>query len=345
MKQMIYAAGAAVCGFLAATATANAEAKLSDNLRIVIGSKSTGGDTYQNSAIVAEALAQKLGINAKVDAVGSSAGFNILSRTSDGSVIMIFHDQAYLGHLYGKKGYENPFEAYKIGPTIAINPGNAFLAPKNSPYNSIADMIDAACQDKRIRVAIQPGGVSEIGYSALKNAVKLKCPGKEGNMAPVNTGSQADKNQLLFDGQADLINGSVQANEQFTRLPADDQKAMKFLWLTARKVTLEQANPEGMGGTTRDQLVAFAAPNAVVQQDETKHFVFDKEFFFLYNKDMDPAIVAQIDKALTEIFAEGKIQETQKKSFFIPDIKPSAEAEAYLKDKAAQIDKVLKSIN
>ena len=80
------------------------------------------------------------------------------------------------------------------------------------------------------------------------------------------------------------------------------------------------------------------------QQDETKHFVFDKEFFFLYNKDMDPAIVAQIDKALTEIFAEGKIQETQKKSFFIPDFKPSAEAEAYLKDKAAQIDKVLKSI-
>jgi len=204
MKQMIYAAGAAVCGLLAVTATANAQAKVSDNLRIVIGSKSTGGDTYQNSAIVAEALAQKLGINAKVDAVGSSAGFNLLSRTSDGSVIMIFHDQAYLGHLYGKKGYENPFEAYKIGPTIAINPGNAFLAPKNSPYNSIAEMIDAACQDKRIRVAIQPGGVSEIGYSALKNAVKLKCAGKEGNMAPVNTGSQADKNQLLFDGQADL---------------------------------------------------------------------------------------------------------------------------------------------
>lgn len=344
MKQMLYAAGAAVCGILAATTTAHAEAKLADNLRIVIGSKSTGGDTYQNSAIVAEALAAKLGINAKVDAVGSSAGFNLLKRISDGSVIMIFHDQAYLGHLYGQKGYENPFEAYKIGPTIAINPGNAFAAPKKSPYNTIGEMIDAACEGKRIRVAIQPGGVSEIGYSALKNAVKLKCAGNEGNMAAVNTGSQSDKNQLLFDGQADLINASVQANEQYTRLPADDQKAMKFLWLTARKSTIEQANPEGMGATTRDDLLAFVEPQAVVPQDANSNFVFDKEFFFLYNKDMDPAIVAQIDKALSEIFAEGKIQETQKKSFFIPDFRPAAEAEAYLKEKSGRIDAILKSI-
>jgi putative tricarboxylic transport membrane protein len=344
MKQMLYAVGTALCSALAATSAADADATLPDNLRIVIGSKSTGGDTYQNSAIVAEALAQKLGINAKVDAVGASAGFNLLKRISNGSLIMIFHDQAYLGHLYGQKGYENPFAVYKIGPTIAINPGNAFAAPKKSPYNSIGEMIDAACQGKRIRVAIQPGGVSEIGYSALKNAVKLKCPGKESNMAAVNTGSQADKNQLLFDGQADLINASVQANEQYTRLPAEDQKAMKFLWLTSPKSTLEQANPEGMGATSRDELLAFAEPNALVPQDENKNFVFDKEFFFLYNKDMDPAIVAQIDKALSEIYAEGKIQEKQKKSFFIPDFKPSAEAEAYLKDKAAQIEKILKSI-
>ena len=344
MKQMLYAAGVGLSALLATTVAANAEAKLADNLRIVIGSKSTGGDTYQNSAIIADALAAKLGINAKVDAVGASAAFNVLDRKSDGSVIMIFHDQAYLGNLYGKKGYENPFEAYKIGPTVAINPGNAFLAPKNSPYNTIGDTIDAACEGKRVRVAIQPGGVSEIGYSAMKNAVALKCPGKEGNMAAVNTGSQADKNQLLFDGQADVINGSVQANEQYTRLPDDDQKAMKFLWLTARKSTIEQANPEGMGKTSREDLLQFAEPNAVVPQTADKNFVFDKEFYFLYNKDMDPAIVAQVDKALSEIFAEGKVQEAQKKSFFIPNFKPSAEAEAYLKDKAGQIYKILKTI-
>lgn len=34
---------------------------------------------------------------------------------------MIFHDQAYLGFLYGVKGYFDIFEKYKIGPAIAIN--------------------------------------------------------------------------------------------------------------------------------------------------------------------------------------------------------------------------------
>ena len=126
----------------------------------------------------------------------------------------------------------------------------------------------------------------------------------------MNTGSQADKNQLLFDGQADVINGSVQANEQYTRLPADDQKAMRFVWIPARKQTLDQANPEGLGQTSREQLLEFATPKATVTQDGKKNWAFDKEFFFIYNKDIKPEVVAELDKALTAIYAEGKIQET-----------------------------------
>ena len=37
-----------------------ADGPIKGNMRIVIGSKSTGGDTYQNSSIIAEALADKL---------------------------------------------------------------------------------------------------------------------------------------------------------------------------------------------------------------------------------------------------------------------------------------------
>lgn len=67
---------------------------------------------------------------------------------------MIFHDQAYLGFLYGVKGYFDIFEKYKIGPAIAINPGNAYLVPKNSPYKSVEDIIDACGKDAKVRVAI-----------------------------------------------------------------------------------------------------------------------------------------------------------------------------------------------
>ncbi|MCP4404010.1 MAG: ABC transporter substrate-binding protein [bacterium] len=324
--------------------SANAQKLIKGNVRVVIGSKSTGGDTYQNTSIVAAELAKKLDVNVKVDAVGATAAFKALDRMSDGHTIMVFHDQSYLGYLYGVQGYVNIFEEYTVGPTVAINPGNAYLAPKSSPYNTIQDVIDACGNGTKVRVAIQPGGVSEIGYSALKNAVKIQYPGMEENLVAVNTGSQSDKNQLLFDGQADVINGSVQANEQYSRLPADDQKAMKFLWLTARNQTIAQANPEGMGETSRADLLKFVDPNATVTQDGTKNFTFDKEFFVLYNKDMKQELVDYYDKALTEIFAEGHIQETQKKSFFIPNFLPSAEAQEYLKDKMATYEVIINAI-
>lgn len=325
------------------SAGALADGPISGNLRVVIGSTSTGGDTYQNSEIVADALADHLDMNVRVDAVGATAAFRALDRFSDGNTMMIFHDQSYLGRLYGVNGYEDIFEKYNVGPTVAINPGNAYLVPKDSPYQSLDDIIDAVASGERVRVSIQPGGVSEIGFSALKNAIKLEHPGTEDNLVAVNSGGQSDKNQQLFDGLADVINGSIQANEQFTRLPADDPRAMRFVWVTAKSDTIGQAEPEGFGETTREALLEFAEPNVSVTMGD-QDFTFDKEFFFLYNKDMDQEIVEYIDNALTEIYANGEIQERQKQAFFIPNFRPSDEAEAYLRDKNDQYRTIIDAI-
>jgi len=340
-RTFLAAAGVAA---LLAQPLAVAAQELPGNVRLVIGSKSTGGDTYQNSAIVAEALAEQLGVNIKVDAVGASAAFKALDRDSRGTTIMIFHDQSYLGDLYGQQGYADPFASYKIGPTVAINPGNAYLVPKNSPYQSMEDIFTAAANGEKVRVAIQPGGVSEIGFSAMKNAAKVRAPGSEENIVAVNTGSQSDKNQAMWDGLADVINGSIQANEQFTQLPADDQKAMRFVWITARPATLEQAPAAGMGGTSRDDLLKYASPKTSVTLNGAEDFTFDKEFFFLFNKDMDQAIVDQIDTALTQIFAAGEIQKRQKEAFFIPNFLPTSEAEAHLTAKRDTYGKVIQQI-
>lgn len=321
-----------------------ADDALPNNVRIVIGSTSTGGDTYQVSAIVADALSKKLDINAKVDAVGPTAALQAIAKSTDGSTIMLFHDQSYVGNLYGVRGFPDIFEEYKIGPTVAINPGDAFLVPANSPYKTIDDVIEAAGNGERIRVAIQPGGTSALGFTALKNAVSVRFPGKEGNVVAVNTGSQADKNQLLFDGNADLINGSVQANEQYTRLPPDDQKAMRFVWITARQQTLQQTEPEGLGQTTREELLEYATPATSVTLDGKTNWAFDKEFFFIYNADIKPEVVEALDTALAEIYAEDGIKATLKKSFFIPNYMPSTEAQDYLKAKSDEtktlIDKI-----
>ncbi|WP_104205444.1 ABC transporter substrate-binding protein [Billgrantia saliphila] len=320
------------------------EGQLRGNVRVVIGSTSTGGDTYQNSSIVVDQLSEKLDINMKVDAVGASSAFRTLDRDARGNTLMIFHDQAYLGHLYGVEGYADIFEKYTIGPTVAINPGNAYLVPMDSPYETLDDIIAAVGEGETVRVAIQPGGVSEIGFSALKNAIAIEHPGQEDNLVAVNTGSQSDKNQLLFDDQVDLINGSVQANEQYTRLPEEDQKAMRFVWLTARQETIQQAPEEGLGQTTREQLLQHVEPNVHVTMGDDETFTFDKEFFFLYNKDMDPGIVEQIDEALAEIFEEGEIQEAQKSAFFIPNFRPSGEASEYLEEKRSRYAEIIENI-
>lgn len=320
-------------------------AELPQKIRLVIGSKSTGGDTYQNSAIVAEALSQQLGVNIKVDAVGASAAFKALSRDSRGTTMMIFHDQSYLGHLYGRRGYDDPFTTYAIGPTVAINPGNAYLVPKNSTYQNMDDIFQAAARGKRIRVAIQPGGVSEIGFSAMKNAARLLNPGSEHNIVAVNTGSQSDKNQALFDGLADVINGSIQANEQFTQLDADDQKAMRFVWATARAETLRQAPEKGMGDTDLKKLLRFATPQTRVTLDGDTDFAFDKEFFFLFNKNMEPSLIEKIDAALRQIFERGDIQNRQKSAFFIPNFLPSEVARLHLSKKRDTYARVIAEIS
>lgn len=349
MKTMMNTAKVALLAGTMAVAPAIALAAdnpIRGNIRIVIGSKSTGGDTYQASSIIAEALADKIDANIKVDAVGFSAGYQALARVPSGNTLMIFHDQAYLGQLYGKKGYEDPFKKWNIGPTFATNPGNGYLVPKNSPYKNMDEIINAAGSGKEIRVAIQPGGVSEIGYTAMKNAVRLAYPGQEDNLVALNTGSQSDKNQAMFDGLADVINGSVQANEQYTRLPSDDQKAMRFVWLTAKSSTLQKANPEGMGQTSRDELLQYASGLGVkMPMDADNDFTFDKEFYFLYNKRMSPEVVAFLDNALAEVFADGKVQETLKKSFFIPNFRTSAEAKEHLMAKRDSYAKIIESLH
>ncbi|MBE3638315.1 Bug family tripartite tricarboxylate transporter substrate binding protein [Mangrovicoccus algicola] len=324
---------------------AAAAADLPRNIRMVIGSTSTGGDTYQSASIVAEALSEKLDVNIKVDAVGAVNGLKALERDSRGTTIMLFHDFAYLAELYGGKGFVNPFEEFKVGATIATNPGNAYLVGANSPYQTMEDILTAAAEGERVRVAIQPGGVSEIGFSAMKNAAKVRAPGSEENIVAVNTGSQSDKNQAMWDGLADVINGSIQANEQFTQLDGDDQKAMRFVWITASPETLQQAPEAGMGQLTRDDMMDYASPETSVTLDGDQDFTFDKEFFLIYNKDMDEAMIEAIDQALAEIYQDGAIQEKQTAAFFTPNFRPTAEAAEHLEEKRETYKKVISEIS
>ncbi|WBU56081.1 hypothetical protein [Paracoccus sediminicola] len=342
-RRSILAAAACTTALIAQPFAAAAQ-DLPRNVRMVIGSNSTGGDTYQISSMIADALAEELGINIKVDAVGPSEAFKAVGRDSRGTTIMLHHDQSYLANLYGVPGNPDPFEGYVVGPTLAINPGNAYLVPKSSPYQTMDDVLQAAADGERVRVAIQPGGVSEIGFSAMLNAARMNQPGSEENIVPVNTGSQSDKNQAMYDGLADVINGSIQANEQFTALPEDDQKAMRFVWITASQEALEQGPEAGMGNLSREDMLQFAAPATTVPMTESEPFTFDKEFFLIYNQDMDPAQMETIDTALATIFEGDALRERMLEAFFIPDYRPMEEGAAHLREKRDSYAEVISSL-
>jgi tripartite-type tricarboxylate transporter receptor subunit TctC len=311
------------------------------NIRVVIGSKSTGGDTYEIASLVCQRLRKVLGKNVKVDAVGSSNAFDAIDRVKNGSTIMIFHDQSYLGYLYGTAGYYDIFKYFKIGPTLAINPGTAFATTKNSKFKTINDVINAIGKGEKVRIAIQAGGVSEIGFTQIQNAVYLKYPNMVENLIPVYTGSQADKNQQLFDGQADVIHASVQANEQFTHLPANDQKAMKFLWITAKKSTLKALNKNGYGKTPRSELMKHAEPNVVVPLDKKRNSTFDKEFFMIYNSNMNHEIVKLYNDALAEVFKSKEFNKKLKNAFFVPDFRTSEDSLNFLEEKSGIYEKII----
>ncbi len=323
-----------------------AKSPIDGDIRIVIGASSTG-DTYQSSTIVARAMEEKLGVKVTVEAPGLTEAFTAIDKAGDdGKTLMIFNDQAYLNFLYGVKGLKDLIGNYRIGPLLAINPGIAYLVPKSTPYASIQDVIDACGAGTQVRMAVSPGSVSEVGYTALQHAIKVKYPGREGNLIRVvSAGAQKEKNKQLFEGKADLISGSVQINEEFTKLPVYDRRAMRFVWLTSRAEMMQRANPDGFGKTSRDELMKNMEPYIWIPYDRKTNFTFDKEYFFIYNKNISNEIVAYLDKVLADIYSEGKIQEMQKKSFFIPNFSPSSDAEIYLKNKRDFMETIINGLH
>ncbi len=335
-----------VCFFLfAAPGMVLAEAPIAQDIRIVVGASSPRGDVYQSSVIMAEALQKKLGVKVTVDVVGVQEGLKAVEQDGEsGATLMISHDAAYLGALYGVKGQKDLFANFTVGPAIAINPGNAYLASRHSQYWSIFEVIDACLRDVRVRVAIAPGGPSEVGYSALKNAVRIMAPGKEKNLVAVPALSQEDRNQALFDGKADIISGSVQANEKFAKLPVYERTGMRIIWSPTRMATMRWAAQEGFGKIAKQDIIRLLEPYTWIPYDQNTNFTFDKEIFFVYNRNVSPDLIRYLDKILGEIFAVGGVRPQLKDAFLIPDFKPSWMTKEHLLEKNEFVARMIKGL-
>ncbi|SFJ80590.1 Tripartite-type tricarboxylate transporter, receptor component TctC [Halobacillus dabanensis] len=299
-------------------------------VRVVIGSSSTGGDTYQNAEAVSRYLEDGLGTNMKVDAIGAVKAFDELSTAKDdGSTVMFFHDMAYLGVEYGSFKEENKLENWTIGPVVAINPGNAFLTSGDAPYDTLAESAEWLNEnpEETITVAIQAGGVSEIVFDGYYLWAKEEFgTGVSDRINVYVTGSQEDKNQALWDGNADIIHGSIGSNSEYTKKGVEDKIKMKFLGVTASE------RVEGY------DIPTMAEQGITVNG---KEFTFDKEFFFLMPKEVDEEFATKLDQAVQEVVDMENYQEDLQKNAYITNYIPAKESTDYLLEKREEVNQII----
>ncbi len=318
----------AACG--SSTSGSENSGEIPDRVRVVIGSTSTGGDTFQNAEAASRYLEDEMSTNMKVDAIGGVQAFDELSKAKDdGSTVMFFHDMAYLGVEYGAFNEENKLENWEIGPVVSINPGNAFLTSGDAPYDTMAESAEWLSEnpDETVTVAIQAGGVSEIIFDGYYLWAKEEFGTEVSDRIKVYvTGSQEDKNQALWDGNADIIHGSIGANAEFTKEEVEDKVKMKFLGLSASE------RVEGY------DIPTFAEQGITVNGEE---FTFDKEFFYLMPKDIEDSYVEQLDQSLEEVVSNESYQEDLSKNAYITNYISAEESTDYLLEKREEVNKII----
>jgi tripartite-type tricarboxylate transporter receptor subunit TctC len=324
----VLAVGMVGCGSL--TGSDSQGAVDVNRVRVVLGSSSTTADTYQNSHAFTTHVGDELGVNMKADAIGANQAFQALeSAQTDGSTIMFFHDMAYLSVKYGALPEKYALDNWKVGPVVSTNPGAAFLAADEAPYNTMAEAAQWLKDnpDEELTFAIEAGGTSELSLDAFYIWVEDEYGADVADRIKVfATGSDEEKNQALWAGNVDIIYGSIAGNEQYTQDDVEDKVREKFLGITASK-----------------RVEGYDIPTFKQQGIEVdgEPFTFNKEFFLLMPKDVDKNFRQALDSATAKaIKTDGYVKELSKNKF-IPNYVPVEKSRGYIEEKRQRLESII----
>lgn len=262
-------------------------------VRVVIGSTSTGGDSYMIADMVTRYLSEEMGFNGKVDAVGNAAALDAITKADgDGTTIMMFHDMAYLSVLFGTVGEEYALENLTVGPQIGSNPGGCFGSNAAAPYNSLKEAAEylAATPDATVRVNIEAGSASHLCFGVFYMWAK-ETYGEDvaSRIKAIVGGTTDEKKQRLWDGNTDIIYADVSSLVEFTKEGVDAQLATKIFDTCG---VVEGYSSMADAGMTFNGDV----------------FSFNKDFFMYFPKDMDEGILAEINEAMMKVAANPEFQ-------------------------------------
>lgn len=300
------------------------------NVRVVIGSTSTTGDSYMIADMTMRYLAKQLNANTKVDAVGAGPAFEAISTAKpNGETIMMFHDMTYLGVLFGAFDKKYALENMVIGPRIGINPGAAFAAKANAPYNDMKEMAEylKANPSAKVRVAIEAGSVSHIGFIGYYEWL-VNQYGKDvaDRVQVIVGGSTAEKLQMLWDGNTDVIFADYSSLLQYTDPKVEDKLRVKLVALLDK-----------IDGVS---IPTFADLGVTL---DGKPFSFSKDFIIYLPKDTPAEYVAELDKAAEAVAKDPAFIEEMAKQKYKAAYMPSAEAKTYITEKRDSLEAIIKA--
>jgi len=299
------------------------------NVRVVIGSSSTGGDSYLVADTTSRYLAKELDCNIKVDAVGAAAALDTITTTKpDGNTIMMFHDMTYLGVLFGSYDKEYSLENFIVGPEVVQNPTAGWAARANAPYANLAEVPEylKAHPKAVVRMACEAGGVSQIGFVAYYEWLKANYSDDiASRVVVVIGGSTADKCQMLWDDNCDIIFADYTSLLQYTQT-TDPKIAMKFMGLLD--------NVDGV------DVPSYADLGIDFNGNE---FRFSKDFVIYLPKDFPQSLIDELNSACKIISTNQDFIADLKKMNYRVAFKDSTDAKTYIYNKRALMDTLIKN--
>lgn len=307
----------------AAAATGESSLK-GKRVRVVIGSTSTGGDSYMMADMVTRYLGEEMGFNGKVDPVGNAAALDAISKAKgDGTTIMMFHDMTFLSVLFGAVGEEYSLENLTVGPRIGQNPGGCFAANAAAPYSNLKEAAEWLSQnpDQTIRVNIEAGAASHLSFAVFYMWAQETYGDDVANRIKAIVGGTTDeKKQRLWDGNADIIYGDYSSFVEFTKEGVDAQLAMKMMDSSGTV-----AGADNLTSMADDGITFNGAP-----------FDFNKDFAMYFPKDMDESVLNEIAAAMIKVCQNPDFQKEMaslKYSTLTPEETDLAASQQFILDK------------
>ncbi len=286
------------------------------DIRVVIGSTSTSGDSYLIAETTSRYLAKELSANIKVDAVGAAEALDAMQTSKpDGKTLMMFHDMTYLSVLFGAQSEDYALENMTVGPRMAQNPGACWAATKTAPYNDLKELAEylKANKDATVRMACESGGVSHIAFIVYYQWV-AETYGQDvaDRIVVVIGGSTTDKCQLLWDGNCDVIFADYTSLYDFTQTE-DEKIAMKYMGVLDKISGIEVPTYLDMGITMNGE-----------------DFNFSKDFVIYAPKDLPSDMLDALNAAMKKVADNPAYQADLEKMTYRAAYLPNNESEFFL---------------